>query len=469
MGDSKLQTNIDRERATIDEAKKQNPELFIRAPIIDGPSELQQAGIMLPDYPNEVAYMRYAPQDFIVEEVQKDGVISTIEPSTTNEIVARGEGEKTIYADLVKAGIPTNEAVQRLASALNIPMTAIGTAGIKDANALTAQLISFRGVTMEQLNALKIPNLLLTRLRHGKGAIAIGDLVGNRFTLLLRTAVAPDMSTLNNRLNALSKSGFFNFYGLQRFGGRLRSHWWGRLLLRGDYDAALSEFLFENGPRDVPFFTSLRNEAKKVAPDWAVARRIFEQCPCMFQYEIKVLNELEQKKTAREAFAAIPGQAQLWIYAYMSFLVNQELSRGAYGAPLPATLPIPLSDRREDRARYAEELSADGITQEHFIALPRALPFMRIASREIPTRIMPENMYAAACAPGAALRVMLPRGAYATTLLMHLFRVGWGMPSPEWIKKDDIDTKALFGDGSIAPIKQYLGEYMKPRDAEEEE
>lgn len=463
-----IEENIAQEQTAIRRAKAEMPELFVRAPIVDGPNELRVAGIELPEWPTVTGYIRYYPHDFIVEEVHPDGTtLSTIEPFEAGFHEPEPD-EKTIYADCIKAGIPTVEAKIRLAAALGIEERFIGTAGIKDARALTSQRISFRGATIEALTGITIPNLILTRFCYGKGAIAVGELTGNNFTITLRTDAPVDAHALTEKMKHLERDGILNFYGLQRFGSRLRSHLLGLLILRGDYEHALQSFLFDNGPRDLPFFKKIRDEARAHNGDWGAVRSLYEIYPRTFQYELSVLAALSAGADIVAAFGTITEQIKLWVYAYMSFLINRLLSEGAHGRELSAEIPIPLSDRREDRLLYRAWLESDGISEDHFRGLARAMPYIRLMHRTLETKITPRTAQALACPVGVTTNFYLPRGAYATTFLMNLFTLSWGQPIPEWIKKDDMDAKQLFGTGSVEAVRPYLGEYMKAVGAEEE-
>lgn len=55
--------------------------------------------------------------------------------------------------------------------------------------------------------------------------LQLGVLGGNRFTLVLREAYPRDPALLQAPLQALSRSGFINYFGLQRFGnGAVPTH-----------------------------------------------------------------------------------------------------------------------------------------------------------------------------------------------------------------------------------------------------
>src|SRR5438874_10423499 len=72
--------------------------------------------------------IKQRPEDFFVQE------IPIYEPC--------GQGEH-VYCEIQKVGIPTFEAINRLGRALYISTRDIGYAGLKDARAVTRQILSF--------------------------------------------------------------------------------------------------------------------------------------------------------------------------------------------------------------------------------------------------------------------------------------------------------------------------------------
>src|SRR5690242_11250169 len=105
------------------------------------------------DFPGIGGRIKQRPQDFFVQEVP------LYEPS--------GQGEH-VYCEIQKSGIPTFEAIHRIAAALQISSRDIGYAGLKDARAVTRQIFSIQGVTPEQVMSLKIPDMTIHWAdRHG--------------------------------------------------------------------------------------------------------------------------------------------------------------------------------------------------------------------------------------------------------------------------------------------------------------
>ena len=75
--------------------------------------------------------------------------------------------------------------------------------------------------------------------------LSLGDLSGNRFSLVLRALPddVTDESVLQS-VRALSDRGFINYFGLQRFGrSAVSTHHIGAHILRGDFEAAVDALL----------------------------------------------------------------------------------------------------------------------------------------------------------------------------------------------------------------------------------
>jgi tRNA pseudouridine13 synthase len=86
--------------------------------------------------------IRWFPEDFIVEEVLLDGSKATVrEPKNVPSLNGRG---RYLVCILVKRNWDTILATREIAKQLDMSQERIQIAGIKDANALTAQHISKR-------------------------------------------------------------------------------------------------------------------------------------------------------------------------------------------------------------------------------------------------------------------------------------------------------------------------------------
>ena len=92
--------------------------------------------------------MRAIPEDFQVEERPL--------------YLPCGEGEH-LYIKIRKRLLSTPDLVLRLSSILGVKAQAIGVAGLKDARAVTTQMVSLFGVTTDRLDRLKVDEQLLDR------------------------------------------------------------------------------------------------------------------------------------------------------------------------------------------------------------------------------------------------------------------------------------------------------------------
>jgi tRNA pseudouridine13 synthase len=147
--------------------------------------------------------IKTVPEDFIVEE------IPAYAPS--------GEGEH-VFLTVEKRGITTHEMVRRVAKALGVPATAIGTAGQKDRQAIARQVISVPGVDPAGAANLRLDGIaVLSAARHGN-KLRTGHLRGNRFHIVVRGVGDGAEVRARAILDAIAGSWLPNFYGEQRFG-----------------------------------------------------------------------------------------------------------------------------------------------------------------------------------------------------------------------------------------------------------
>jgi TruD family tRNA pseudouridine synthase len=447
------------EQKHFEEIKKDHPEFFVHHERAVSQEILERIGIFLPSKNLPNGYIKYHPFDFIVEEIQSDSCVCTGDPAPLFS-ANTGSGQ-TLYADLVKTGIATVEAVRELAGFLGIEEASIGSAGIKDAYALTSQRISIRNVPLEELKKIPATHFFLKNASLGKGVISTGQLYGNRFTILVRTEHTMHEKELSQKIHELEKNGFWNFFWLQRFGNRLLTHVWGLYLFQGDYEGALKSYICDTGPRDLPYFQHLRQEAEKIYGNWSALEKLFSPAPYSFRYELGTIRYL--KNNPRDTLGALntmPDQIKLWAYAYASYMFNRVLSQCANGTrQCEKTLPLALSYKQSDQAPYAAFLDGDEVPR-NFGENLKPFPYVRLSSRTIDTRIQPLIHAVKGIPEGVIISFDVKKGAYATTFLAHLFTLQEGLPLPTWIQTTDVDIKELLGNGSLREIKKILGPYI---------
>jgi|HubBroStandDraft_1064217.scaffolds.fasta_scaffold96918_2 tRNA pseudouridine13 synthase len=176
--------------------------------------------------------LKARPEDFVVEE------IPAYEPS--------GEGEH-VFVRFTKRDVTTPDALRAIARALGCDPREAGAAGMKDKRAVTTQTISVhvpRGANAadvgERARHLDLPAIQVhDAVAHGN-KLKSGHLVGNRFDIVVRDVPAERFDEAARSLDAVVRDGAPNAFGAQRFGAAGDNAARALAWLRGD----------ERGPRD---------------------------------------------------------------------------------------------------------------------------------------------------------------------------------------------------------------------------
>jgi tRNA pseudouridine13 synthase len=149
--------------------------------------------------------MRVEPEDFRVDERPL--------------YLPCGEGEH-LYVKVTKRLLSTPDLIRKISSTVGVKVQGIGTAGLKDARAVTTQMISLHGVTMDGLSRLKIDEQILAIevLGRHRNRLRPGHHAGNRFQLVIRDVNAGAKEVLPIVLEELSRRGVPNYFGPQRQG-----------------------------------------------------------------------------------------------------------------------------------------------------------------------------------------------------------------------------------------------------------
>ena len=277
----------------------------------DGPIPMNKLPFLTRDLPAVPLLIKQQPEDFIVEE------IPLYDPS--------GEGTH-VYFRIRKRGIPTPEAVQRIAKHMGVKPADIGVAGLKDAQAITEQTLSLEHCDAEKLMALKDPQIkvLWTKLHANK--LRPGHLAGNQFTLILRPTTdlnAFSLEAAQNTLNMLATRGVPNYFGYQRFGLRGDTGRLGEALVRDKLDEFIAIFL--GGPRAED---PADCRAARDAFDTGAMDRALKRWPRHYVDQRKALSAYKKKNNAAAAIRAIDKRMRrLFVSAFQSEIFNAVLSR----------------------------------------------------------------------------------------------------------------------------------------------
>jgi len=346
--------------------------------------------------------IKSSPEDFVVEE------IPAYEPS--------GEGTH-LFLKFEKKGLTTDAAVRTITKALGIEMRDVGIAGMKDKVAVTTQWVSIptppKDPTLEERAKALVIEAGETRIRvldakRHANKLKTGHLRGNRFDIIVRDVDGDALASILAAMERFGTEGVPNAFGVQRFGKEGDNATRARAWLTGKERAP-------NDPRLRRFhFSALQSAVFNAVLEARVADGTWRQ---------PVLGDLLKKEDTGGIFVCTDVQA--------------DRERADKGELCP-TGPIVGDKMRwpEGTVKELEERIAapflDGVDLKRARSLGEGT---RRALRLRVTACLVAEVLNSKGVPGAdesddreqsrSLRVqfVLPKGAYATTVLANAFDV----------------------------------------------
>lgn len=388
-----------------------------------------------------------------------------------------GTGEH-VYAEIQKAGLTTFAAIHRIAKALNINARDIGYAGLKDAQAVTRQIVSIQGTTEDAVRNLAIPDLQVLWAARHNNKLRLGHLKANRFLIKLRDVNPTDVVKLQPVIDELQRHGMPNYFGEQRFGMRKNNHLLGAALLAGDNSKVLHLLL---GSPDPAVDDSQSMGARKAFDnnDFELAMRLY---PRRCGLERRVLHRFRSSRRPGAAVREVDEKLKrLWISATQSEMFNQVVARriGTLDTLIDGDLAwkhdngacFPVESVEQERPRAAAfEISASGPLVGYRMTLPRGEALAieqavmsehglapesfrvegkhRIKGARRPLRVRPEDVELASGVdehgPHVTLAFTLPAGSFATVLLREIMKTD--EPREAEVDEDDHPAEAAAGE-----------------------
>lgn len=252
-------------------------------------------------------------EDFFVQE------LPLYEPS--------GQGEH-VYCEIQKVGVATFDAIDRLARALQVSPRDIGYAGLKDAQAVTRQMISIWGITQEQALAVNVPGVRVQSAERHVNKLRLGHLAGNRFAIKIRDVKPTDIVRLEPVLTKMERRGMPNFFGEQRFGRRGDNDRLGAALVRGDDQAVLKLLLGTPDPR----VDDVQAHQARTHFDRQNYELAMKMMPRRNGMERRVLARFIKTENAHAGVRVVDERIRrLWVSALQSRMFNEVVSRRIEG------------------------------------------------------------------------------------------------------------------------------------------
>ncbi len=325
--------------------------------------------------------------DFVVEE------IPLYEPC--------GAGEH-VYIRFEKRGLTTDEAVRRIADALGTRARDAGVAGLKDRHGITRQTISVLAPVKDagfegRALSLSLEGIaILSVARHGN-KLRTGHLAGNRFVVRVRDVPAERVPDAVEALERVGREGVPNAFGDQRFGRAGDNAAQALAWLRGE----------ERGPRDPRqqrfLFSALQS---------AVFNRVLERRVHEGSWKVPLLGDVLRVKASRGLFVCSdPG------------VDRERAERGEVSptGPMPGVRMV----RPEGEALAIELEEERGIVGDSFDWATHAR--LGEGTRR-PLGLEVRRMQVTVDRDGVRASFDLPSGAYATTVLGHVFTLAEDAP-----------------------------------------
>jgi tRNA pseudouridine13 synthase len=363
---------------------------------------------------------------------------------------ASGEGTH-VYFRVVKAGIPTPAAVERIAKYMGVSPGDIGVAGLKDAVAVTTQRMSLEHADEAKLAAYRDPQMQVTWTGRHTNKLRPGHLAGNRFRIRIREVRPDSLPAARAILEVLQGRGVPNYFGPQRFGARGDTDLLGRALVKGELDEFVAILLGRGTAEDPPDCRAARD-----AFDTGFYGRALDCWPRHYADERRALATYKRKSKAGPAVAAVDKRMKrLYVSAFQSAIFNDVLSRrlesidrvlvGDLAQKLDSGGVFTVADAEVEQPRASrfeisptgpivgyrshladgepgraerEAVAARGVDLEDF----RRVGPLRVKGSRRALRFRIEEVSLEPMADGLELSFVAPPGCYATVVLREIMK-----------------------------------------------
>ncbi|KAI1644540.1 pseudouridine synthase [Daldinia loculata] len=263
---------------------------------------------------------------------------------------------KFLHFTLYKENRDTMDAIGQIARCLNLKPAFFGIAGTKDRRAVTTQRVSMRRRNPQSLVSLnndKIYGVKLGDFKIEHHSIHLGHHSGNEFVIVLKNCYfsgTQDLTfeqklevadtTIKTALEQVTRNGFINYYGTQRFGThQIGTQEIGMKILNRDFEGAVQALLsFDPALLDISDPSSVesmrredtyRARACSIFSETGKSQDALKCLPRRCHVESALMRQLD--KQPRDFLGALlsisRGMRTMYVHAYQSLVWNFAASR----------------------------------------------------------------------------------------------------------------------------------------------
>lgn len=244
--------------------------------------------------------LRQKIEDFRVEEITKFNLLK--------------DGKFRLYL-LEKRGLESFSLIQYLSRLNHIPSKAFGIAGLKDRHAITRQYFTIP--SRYEIKTLKEKNFDIKFLGFVNKGIRLGDLLWNRFEIVVRNIKKSDLDGVYEKAESAKTIGVPNYFGEQRFGSVLARKFIGKYVVQGNYEEAVKLYLTRYTKHEDK---GLKNERKLIYKEWGKLTKLDIQ----YSPLSSIIQVYKKTKSWFEAYMKIPSYLRkIYLSAYQSYLWNE--------------------------------------------------------------------------------------------------------------------------------------------------
>lgn len=266
--------------------------------------------------------VKAAAEDFVVKEItQKGHALKLNEMYTAEQLgeVEDKDGKFTTFV-LQKTNWDTVNALIKISKLTGHGKKSIGYAGTKDKNSVSVQLAAIYGVDPDRIMGVRLKDISINGAWKSNG-IDMGTNIGNSFTVRIKRC--DTTKPLEDTITQLDGRAP-NYFDRQRFGIRMNNSAVGMLILKGDFEGAVKEFLtstkFENNQEAI--------EARKRLKDNQDFNEALQYFPRYLKNERSIIEYMSRYDNYANSLRKLPrGVLIMFIHSVQSLIFNAALEQ----------------------------------------------------------------------------------------------------------------------------------------------